>query len=126
MKISVVMANCNEWTHSWDSFVGLYDDVKDTTDFTTQHQLLISNDDWRIGDTVDRYKIIEIDIPEWLIKGFSAKYGDRASYVAAKSMCGYCQPKLRKLADKKGKFADNLRQWFSENGYLTARQEQFI
>ena len=129
MKTSVIMANYNEWTSKWDVFAGLEGDPK--INMNEQHTLLVSNDNWQTYQ-VDKYKVVEIDIPEWFCKGIVVKMrGEGYPLDKIEESCKERTVKLwfapfgkniESLTYKTGKFADSLKEWFASHGYLTGRQ----
>jgi hypothetical protein len=82
--------------------------------------------------TTNRYKLVEVEIPEWLIIGIKRGQQDGRwedmdpVLVAAKIMDETYNP-LRILAVvKPTKFVRSLRSFFAERGYLTEKQLETI
>lgn len=81
-----------------------------------------------------KYRIAIIDMPEWLLAGVLIGTKDGRWYncgtpelIAAKLFTGDLTGfKLYSLVRKSGKFADKLKKYFAEHGYLTGKQTNYI
>lgn len=83
-----------------------------------------------------RFRIIETEIPAWLISGIERGQQDgrwhredplhRAAKIALYGCFDGWAKGLRPLVNKRGKFADSLRSFFTERGYLTERQVTYV
>lgn len=82
------------------------------------------------------YRVLDVDIPAWLIDGLRRGQVDgrwsgedalcrAASIVLWGSSDGWVHA-LRPLCSKRGKFAQGLRDFFSEHGYLTDKQAAYV
>ena len=135
MKLQIVMANFNEWHPDWDSYCGPLASFKGDLRETTQ--LLYSNDDWRLCPPVEKFKIVEVALPSWLVQGFWERYindgcpdVEEAYQVAlssaAKAVYGHdlqIYGALRWLSKQNGgKFASSLRDQWADLGTLTEKQ----
>jgi hypothetical protein len=85
-----------------------------------------------------RYRIIEDEIPDWLIAGIrrgqaDGRWDDGHSalwWAATIAVFGAGERgwalALRRLINKRGKFAESIREFFATHGYLTENQASYV
>lgn len=140
MLVRVVFENCNEWSEKWDIMVGLEGEVN--VDLGASHTLLISNDNWNTYQ-VDKYRIYEFDIPQWLYDGW-LKYGkndqvdnleswakERSIETLRNKLSHYVNKEISKAIQKLTKCRDTIfnnfiKQFWSDNGFITLRQANCV
>jgi hypothetical protein len=134
MRVQVVMANFNEWTPQWDNYCAPLAEFEG--DLAETKSLLVSSDDWRTGPTVEKYRVVEVELPSWLVQGWWEYFladgaPDREeAYRAAVSRSARClcghearDSGLRWLAQQNGgKFASSLKDQWADVGRLTEKQ----